>query len=79
MSLQAEVKLRDMELEVGLLKEKIRLLASQVDDLSSRLNPAQILGKRKPGRPPKTLRIGSNSVTVSVGSEDFKNKGYVIK
>ena len=53
MSLQSEVKLRDMEAELGLLKEKVLLLTSQVDDLSARLNPAQVLGKRKPGRPPK--------------------------
>ena len=79
MSLQAEVKLREMEADIGQLKEKVQRLISQVDDLSSRLNPAQVLGKRKPGRPPKELRIGPNNATVSVGSEDFKNKGYVIK
>ena len=56
MSLQAEVKLREMEAEMGHLKEKVQLLVSQVDDLSARLNPTQVLGKRKPGRPPK-LRV----------------------
>lgn len=53
MSLQAEVKLREMEAEMGRLKEKVQLLVAQVDDLSARLNPVQVLGKRKPGRPPK--------------------------
>ncbi|MBU6232557.1 hypothetical protein KGP36_08075 [Patescibacteria group bacterium] len=56
MSLQAEVKLMEMEAEMGHLKEKVQLLVSQVDDLSARLNRAQVLGKRKPGRPPK-LRV----------------------
>ena len=79
MSLQAEVKLREMEADIGRLKEKIQLLVSQVDDLSARLNPVQVLGKRKPGRPPKVLRISENSTTVSVSSGYLKDQGYVIK
>lgn len=78
MSLQSEVKLRDMEAELGRLKEKVLLLTSQVDDLSARLNPAQVLGKRKPGRPSKALKVGTGSA-ISVGHGGLTSKGYVIE
>lgn len=51
MSLQSEVQIREMKVELESLKQKVRLLVAQVDDLSSRLVPVRILGKRKPTAP----------------------------